>query len=78
MTGAAINNWLLSVGLLEIIRLSNGKQRKGPTDRGNELGISPDERNGQLAMVGYSDFKLFETEQKNGTLVMRYIKEREK
>lgn len=31
MTGAAINNWLISVGLLEIIRLSNGKQRKGPT-----------------------------------------------
>lgn len=28
-------------------------------------------------MVGYSDFKLFEAEQKNGTLVMRYIKERE-
>lgn len=48
MTGAAINNWLLSVGLLEIIRLSNGKQRKGPTDRGNELGIFIDERNGQF------------------------------
>jgi len=48
ITGAAINKWLLSVGFLEIITLSNGKKRKGPTDRGNKAGIFIDERSGQF------------------------------
>ena len=48
ITGAMINNWLLSIGLLEVIVLANGKQRKGPTERGNEMGIFVDERNGQF------------------------------
>ena len=48
ITGAAINNWLQSIGLLEVVRLSNGKERKQPTSRGNEMGIFVDERNGQF------------------------------
>lgn len=48
ITASAINDWLMSMGLLENIILSNGKKRKGPTDRGNQMGIFVDERNGQF------------------------------
>ena len=48
ITGASINDWLMSVGLLEIVKLQNGKQRKQPTVQGNEMGIFVDERNGQF------------------------------
>ncbi len=48
ITAATINEWLMSMGLLENIILSNGKKRKGPTDRGNKMGIFVDERNGQF------------------------------
>ncbi len=48
ITGASINDWLLNTGFLEIVQLSNGKKRKQPTDRGNQIGISVDERNGQF------------------------------
>lgn len=48
ITGAAINNWLLNAGYLEIVRLSNGKERKGPTEKGNRAGIFVDGRNGQF------------------------------
>ena len=48
ITGASINDWLMSVGLLEIVKLQNGKQRKQPTVLGNEMGIFVDERNGQF------------------------------
>ena len=48
MTGAAINAWLLEIGLLETVKLSNGKERKAPTKQGNEMGIFVDERNGQF------------------------------
>lgn len=48
ITGASINDWLMSIGLLEIVKLQNGKQRKQPTVQGNEMGIFVDERNGQF------------------------------
>lgn len=48
ITASAINNWLLSVGLLEVVMLANGKQRKQPSDRGNEMGIYVEGRNGQF------------------------------
>ena len=48
ITGAAINDWLMSAGLLENVILQNGKQRKQPTAQGNEMGIFVDERNGQF------------------------------
>lgn len=47
LSAAEINNWLLSMGLLENIMLSNGKNRKVPTPQGNEIGIFSEERNGQ-------------------------------
>lgn len=48
ISAASINDWLLSNGFLEIVQLSNGKQRKQPTDMGNQMGIFVDERNGQF------------------------------
>ena len=48
ITGASINDWLMSIGLLEVVKLQNGKQRKQPTVQGNEMGIFVDERNGQF------------------------------
>ena len=38
----------MSAGLLENVKLQNGKQRKQPTAQGNEMGIFVDERNGQF------------------------------
>lgn len=43
----AINNWLLSLQLLEVVAQPNGKTRKLPTESGKELGIFVEERTGQ-------------------------------
>ncbi|MBO5716288.1 MAG: hypothetical protein J6S23_07865 [Clostridia bacterium] len=48
ITAASINDWLVSVGLLEIVKLQNGKQRKQPTVQGNEIGLFLEERRGQF------------------------------
>ena len=47
ISATAINNWLVTVGLLEITFLPNGKHRKSPTSQGNEIGIFTEERMGQ-------------------------------
>lgn len=43
----AINDWLLEMGFLCTITLSNNKHRKAPTSQGNEIGIFTEERVGQ-------------------------------
>ncbi len=47
ISAASINNWLLGLGLLEMVTLSNGRQRKTPTAQGNDIGIFTEERTGQ-------------------------------
>lgn len=43
----AINEWLVELGLLEVVEFSNGKHRKLPTSQGNDMGIFTEEREGQ-------------------------------
>ncbi|MBQ8496921.1 MAG: hypothetical protein IJ489_05630 [Clostridia bacterium] len=41
-----INDWLVDLGLLEVIALPNGENKKMPTQRGNQMGIFTEERTG--------------------------------
>ena len=44
---ASINNWLISLGMLENVTVSSGYNRKRPTELGKEIGIFTEERTGQ-------------------------------
>lgn len=46
LSAAAINNWLVELQMLKVVKQSDGKIRKLPTERGRELGIFTDERTG--------------------------------
>ena len=39
-----IRNWLLEIGLLEEIELTDGTKKKSPTERGKEMGITLEHR----------------------------------
>ncbi len=43
---SAITNWLVSIGALEIVEVSEGKSTKRPTEQGEELGIFSETRRG--------------------------------
>ncbi|MBE6651327.1 MAG: hypothetical protein E7613_08450 [Ruminococcaceae bacterium] len=47
ISATSINNWLLSLQLLEAVVQPNGKTKKLPTEQGKELGIFTEERTGQ-------------------------------
>lgn len=47
ISAAKINQWLLEQGFLKTIKLANNKQRRTPTQKGSEIGIFTEERNGQ-------------------------------
>lgn len=46
ISAATINNWLLSLQLLETVTVQGGKTRKLPTKSGDEMGIFSEERMG--------------------------------
>ena len=53
-----ITDWLVEVGMLKIVENSSGSQRRRPTDGGEKLGISVDNRIGQYGpyqVVLYSE-----------------------
>ena len=48
LSSSTINNWLLSLELLEIVESTNGKRQKLPTEQGKEIGIFTEERSGKF------------------------------
>ncbi len=46
ISASSINKWLLNFQFLELVSLSNGKNRKIPTEQGREIGIFAQERSG--------------------------------
>ena len=47
IAATTINDWLVEAGFLEIVTLSDGKNRKLPTSQGNDMGLFTEERIGQ-------------------------------
>ena len=41
---SVIRNWLLEIGLLEEIELTDGSKKKSPTERGKQMGITLEHR----------------------------------
>ncbi len=46
ISATTINNWLVSLQLLEVVSQPNGKTKKLPTEQGKELGIFTEEKTG--------------------------------
>lgn len=46
LSATAINNWLVELQMLKVVKQSDGKVRKLPTEQGRELGIFTEERTG--------------------------------
>ncbi len=47
LTTRSITNWLVEIGVLEVVQMPNGKNRKLPTQTGYGMGIITEERQGQ-------------------------------
>ena len=47
LSAASINNWLITLGMLEVVKVAGGYNRKRPTELGKEIGIFTEERTGQ-------------------------------